>query len=282
MTAKINIPKNELEKYYIKEGLGSRKIAKIYECDHGVILRRLKEHKISPIHKKNKIIIPKNRLFDLYINKGYSTYKIANLYGCKSTTIYYKLKDHKIKTRPKKLVNISRKELNKLYWKNKLSLSKISKKYDCTPSVILEKLKKYEIKRRDRSEANTLYPKKPFEGDFIKKAYMIGFRIGDLHVKKDKKNSKVIRINTNTTKIAQVELIKKVFGGYGHFYTKERRGVHEVSCQLDKSFSFLITKEDNIPKWVLRSKKYFFSFLAGYTDAEGCIKVNQGRAKYRI
>jgi hypothetical protein len=111
---------------------------------------------------------------------------------------------------------------------------------------------------------------------------MIGFRIGDLHVRKENEQLGLLRIHTNTTKLAQVNLIKKVFGCYGHFYTKNRKEVHEVSCLLDKSFSFLIPKKDDIPKWILKNKNYFFSFLVGYTDAEGCIKINQGRAKYRV
>lgn len=282
MTKRIGISKRKLESLYLKKGLSSYKIAKIYKCDPGVVQRRLKEHNIPLIYKKEKIIISKKRLYDLYVNKCLSTYKIANLFGCRSTTIYYRLKEYEINTRHKKIVSIPKGKLKKLYWKEELSLSQISERYDCSPSAILGKLKKYKISRRNRSEANISYPKKPFEGDLIMKSYMIGFRIGDLHVKKKKPSHKTITVNSNTTKLAQVKLIKEVFGCYGHFYTKERRGVYEIYCQLDKSFSFLVPKKDNIPKWILNNKRYFFSFLAGYTDAEGCIKVNQGRARYRI
>ena len=111
---------------------------------------------------------------------------------------------------------------------------------------------------------------------------MIGFRIGDLHVKKNNKNSKIVCINTNTTKLAQVNLIKEVFGCYGHFYTKNRNGVYDVTCLLDNSFSFLLHKQDKIEDWILNDKTFFFSFLAGYTDAEGCIKINNGMASYRL
>src|SRR3989344_746024 len=140
-------------------------------------------------------------------------------------------------------------------------------------------LKKNEIKRRSLSEANTIYPKRKFEGNLIKKAYMIGFRLGDLNVKKE---LNIIITKGNTTIPEQVELIKNVYGCYGHFYVKKKDGVYHISCSLDKSFSFLLKKEDNIPTWIIKKKNLFFAFLAGYTDAEGCIKINQNRARYRV
>lgn len=282
MSKKIEIPKRILEKLYLENGLSSYKIAKIYRCDPSVIQKRLNEYEIPLIHKKEKIDISREKLYDLYINKNLSTYKIAKLLNVGRTTVYNKIVEANIKTRPKKVVYISKKKLKNLYWKKKLSLSQISKMYDCSSSIILDKLKEYKIKRRDASEANTIYPKEPFEEDLFKKAYMIGFRIGDLHVKKVGKNSKIIRVNSSTTKIAQVNLIKKIFGCYGHFHCKNLNGVYAVDCSLHESFAFLITKEDNIEDWILEDNNYFFAFLAGYTDAEGCIKISNGMARYRL
>jgi len=155
-------------------------------------------------------------------------------------------------------------------------------KYDCSPSIILDKLKKYKIERRNASESNTIYPKKSFDGNKVKKAYMIGFRLGDLNAKKCEGNSSLIRIKSSTTKLAQVKLIKDIFGCYGHFYAKKIRGVYRVECSLHKSFNFLLPKKDKVEDWILKNNRLFFAFLAGYTDAEGCIKLSQNRARYRV
>ncbi|MFH1311029.1 MAG: LAGLIDADG family homing endonuclease [Nanoarchaeota archaeon] len=110
---------------------------------------------------------------------------------------------------------------------------------------------------------------------------MIGFRLGDLKVKATNKNSTVL-ISSNTTKIAQYKLIKRIYGKYGHFKAKDYNGVYHVYCNLDKSFNFLINKEDKIPEWILYNKNFFLAFLGGYTDAEGNIGISQNRARFRI
>jgi len=282
ITKKIEIPKEELEKLYIKKGLSSYKIAKIYKCYPTVIQKRLREYKIPLIHKKNKINISKERLHELYINRKLSTYKIAKLTRIGRTTVYNKLIESGIATRPKKVVEISKSKLKELYSKERLSLSQIAKKYNCSHSIILDKLKKHNIKRRNSFESIAIYSKKKFNGDNIKKTYMIGFRLGDLNVKSYNQNLGVIYIKTNTTKEAQVELIKKVFGGYGHFNVSFKKGIYSVDCGLDNSFAFLLPKKDKVPNWILKNKKYFFSFLAGYSDAEGCIKIYNNMARYRV
>jgi len=45
---------------------------------------------------------------------------------------------------------------------------------------------------------------------------------------------------------------------------------------VNTSFSFLIPKHNKIDRWILERKRTFFSFTAGYTDAEGtfCICGN--------
>jgi hypothetical protein len=58
--------------------------------------------------------------------------------------------------------------------------------------------------------------------------------------------------------------------------------VRNVVATLNESFSFLLPKEDRIPKWVLKSKTYFLAFAAGYIDAEGSFGVYNGLAKFRV
>jgi hypothetical protein len=43
-----------------------------------------------------------------------------------------------------------------------------------------------------------------------------------------------------------------------------------VGCHLNRSFDFLLPKQDSIPGWIVEDRARFIEFLAGYTDAEGC------------
>jgi methionyl-tRNA synthetase len=280
MTKKIIISKNVLEDLYINRKLSMNQIARQFSCDSGVIGRRLREYRLKLRQPKKKIIISKNKLFDLYINKKFSTQKVAKILGISSCTVYYKLKELGIETRHKKLVEISRKELKKLYTNNKLSCSEIANRFDCDKVTIFQKLRKFRIKTRNLSEACIIYPKKKFLGDNKLKAYMIGFRLGDLNVKT--KTGETVLIKSNTTKKEQLDLIKKIYGEYGHFKVSHGKSDYCIWCNLDKSFSFLLPKEDKIEYWILNEDVYFLSFLAGYSDAEGNFGIYSKRARFRV
>ena len=199
-----------------------------------------------------------------------------------NSTVYNKLVSCGVKTRPLKRVVIERHVLEELYYGKKMSLSQIADMYNRSPSLVLKKMKSLGIKTRDSSESNTIYPKKPFVGSNALKAYMIGFSLGDLNVKKPCKSSSYFMLKTSTTKRDQLDLIKDVFGVYGHFYYKRIGHGFFISCNMDKSFCFLYPKPEKIKQWILNSQRNFFAFLAGFTDAEGNIGVYCGRARYRI
>jgi len=277
---KINISKQRLRKLYEDKKLSSYDIAKIYKCNASVIQNRLREYKIKIRHPKEKIKISKEELIELYVNKKLSTYKIAKIYNCGSRTIYGILIRLGINPRQLKRIKISKDKLMDLYYKQKLSYSQIAKKYNCSASIIFDKMKKYKILPRSASEANTIYPKKDFSGNLVEKAYLIGFRLGDLNVKKE---GYLIKVKTNTTKTEQVELIKNLFGEYGNVNVGNyKEKFFGMDIGLNKSFYFLVPKEDDIDKWILRNNKHFLAFLAGYTDAEGNIGVYSNRARVRI
>jgi len=274
---KIEIPAGELRRLYEKQKLTTYKIANIFNCDPSVIQKRLKEYDIPT--RRRVVKISKGELKLLYLRKNLSTYQIAKLYNCCPTSIYMKLRVWGIKTRPRKVVNIPKSVLHDLYIKKNLPLSHIARKYNCASSGLLRKMRKYGIKTRGLSEANMIYPKNKFSGDMIERAYMIGFRLGDLYARRGKYQ---VIIKTNTTKIEQVNLIKNVYGKYGHFYCKKTGHVFYVQCFLDKSFSFLVQKQDRIEEWIMKKDRLFFAFLAGYIDAEGNIGIYSGRARFRV
>jgi len=50
-----------------------------------------------------------------------------------------------------------------------------------------------------------------------------------------------------------------------------------MEVRLNKSFEFLLPKEDRIPDWVVERDDTFFAFFSGYVDAEGYIKTHLPR-----
>lgn len=280
MSNKISISKEVLSKLYVDEKLSTRAIARIYNCDQGVILRELKEHGIEIRYPNEEILISKEDLHDLYVNKKLSTYKIAEMYNCDSKTVHRKLRLLGIPTRPIIKIPISKEELYHLYHVEKWPLSKIAKKFSCCVSPIFKRMKEYGILSRTMSEATTIYPKQNFSGDLTEKAYLIGFRLGDLNVYKDHFQ---VCVQSNTTKIEQVELLTQLFESYSKVYVKHyKNGVFNQQVRLNGSFEFLLPKNDLIEEWILMNDQYFIAFLAGYTDAEGNIQRYKNRLRFRI
>lgn len=281
MVRKISIPRIIIEKLYAEKGYSTHRIAKSFGCNHGVILRRLRGYGIKVRKPKEKIEIQKTLLEELYTDKQLSTQKIAKLLEISSCSVYYKLREAGINTRPKRKIMIDKHELSELYIEKNMPCSRIAKKFDCNPVTIFNFLKKFGIKTRALSESHISYPKKKFRGTDDLKAYMIGFRLGDLNVRAVN-DSATIFIKSGTTKEDQCELIKNIYGVHGHYKINFKDGVYQNYCNLDKSFSFLLPKEDNIEEWILNNNKCFFAFLGGYADAEGNFGVYQNRARFRL
>jgi len=127
------------------------------------------------------------------------------------------------------------------------------------------------------------YPKYDFGRDLMEKAYLIGFRLGDLRVYKTKPHSETIVVQCHTTQNTQIKLVKNLFNDYGQVtISKQRDGTTDVTCYLNETFNFLLPKKDEVEKWVYVDKKRFCAFMAGYIDAEGNFIINQSRARFKI
>jgi len=141
------------------------------------------------------------------------------------------------------------------------------------------------IERRSRSIAKSAnkYPKHDFNGSLNEKAYLTGFRLGDLHVKKYRFGQTII-VQCTSSKKEQIELIQNLFKKYGHTWVGKDRGdgCRGISCFLNTSFDFLLKDEDQIDNWIVSKKVYFINFLAGYVDAEGSFGVYKGYAQFSI
>jgi len=233
---------------------------------------------------KKAIKIPRNQLKDLYEKQELSIRKLARIYDCGATTIQRKLYKYNIMARPSMSIkfNIPKNRIRFLYEERKKSSTQIGKIYSCSPATILNRLKEYKIRIRGFSSAHIKYPKRDFSGDLIEKAYLIGFRLGDLHVRKYEKNGKVLSVECASTKQNQIILIRNLFRKYGYIRITQSDGdsIIRIQCALNSSFNFLLPKQDLIEEWILRSSKLFFAFLAGYLDAEGEISIHSDGFAY--
>ena len=222
----------------------------------------------------NKIKISKKKLRELYRNNQLTTYEIAKVFGCCQATIWKRLNEFKINLRKPitRKANVPIKNfLKKQYIKNKLSTWEIEKRFGYSRGTIHKKLKEYGIDIRNRSKSHIRSYKKSFSNDLIEKAYLIGFRIGDLRVRKQYPNSEIIGVACGSTKPEQIKLIERLFLPYCKIWSKSNGNKANIEAGLDLSFSFLLSKE--LPRWVLDKKSHFFSFVAGFTDAEGWIGI---------
>lgn len=184
----------------------------------------------------------------------------------------------------KKKIKISKEDLERLYYVEKKSKYKIGKIYNCSFSTVLNRMRDYGMQPLSRSVIQSKYEKKDFCGDVAEKAYLIGFRLGDLNVYKTSPESGVIVVRCHTTMDEQSNLMKDIFSKYGQVTcTKNKKSKSQsINCFLNNSFSFLLEKKDHVPSWISKQDHSAWSFAAGYVDAEANIGIYDGRARFKI
>lgn len=286
---KINVSKKELKRLYLGRKMSSPEIAKIYHCSPWSIRHLLKKHRVRMRTKSEAgkllplIAIPERELRKLYLEKRMSSPKIAKIYKCDQTTIRRRLNKYgiKIRTASEARINfggvkVPKEKLRKLYLDKKMTSIEIGKRFKCCERTIFNKLLECEVPIRTVSEASALvkplYPRKDFDGDLDKRAYLIGLRLGNLSVHTESKNSPTVYVRAGSTKPEFIQLVNRLFSPYGHTWqsTKPSKTRNlNIKCYLNRSFDFLLEKKDLIHLWILANKKHFAAFLAGYTDAEG-------------
>ncbi len=220
-------------------------------------------------------------LVDMYWGKGLSLLEIGNRLGCASRTIDIRMHELNVPLRPSGIPGpeISKKTLRRLYINTGLSSRKIAKMYKCAYSTIDRKIRGYGFPIKTLAAAHITSKRRPFDGTLEDKAYLIGFRTGDLRVRKMYKRSETLLIDCASTHQAQIDLISSLFKKYGRIWTSlpTKSGKVQVECGVDLSFSFLLPKLSKFPQWTFRTNPLFLSVLAGFVDAEGCFYVNKNR-----
>src|SRR4030042_2323456 len=210
------------------------------------------------------ILINRKEPIDLYESRKKTSYEIAKIYNCCQATGWKRLKQCGIKCLPngRKSIIVPKLRLADLYLKKRLSSREIAKFYNCAYSTIDTKIRKYGFQTRNISEAHIIYGRKDFDGSNAEKAYLIGFAMGDLRVRKNGENSETIHIDCGSTKKAQIDLIFSLFKPYGRIWISKpnKIGATQIECFLNKSLNFLLKKRILADSWIMKNKEYFLSF----------------------
>jgi intein-encoded DNA endonuclease-like protein len=113
---------------------------------------------------------------------------------------------------------------------------------------------------------------------------MIGFSMGDLNVTIRGSKSETVMVKCGTTKQDQIIAFKKTFGHYGRIWESKPTGSKRINTQvgLNLSFSFLLEKKEIADGWIVNNNNYFFSFLAGFSDAEGSFFQSRNQACFSL
>jgi len=233
----------ELSVVEIAERLGCKPSTLYQKMKQWEIERRPRSEALRIKRAKNPdtlVHIPEDELKHLYEVLQLSSAEIAEIYGCSVGTVHNRLHQYAIPLRsPGRVpVKISKQELEELYMRQGLSLRQIAKRYGCDHSTIRNKLAEYGLERRTYAEANIIYPKRDFDGDPVHKAYLLGFRLGDLNVTMMGEEGQTIVVDCASTKQEQLDLIVSLFGAYGHVYigNQRRKGDIGITCYLKWSF----------------------------------------------
>lgn len=236
------------------------------------------------------------KLRELYLTQGLTVAEISAQLHISPSTIRRRLSDLGIAARsrgPKgsRLLphgEINEQLLRQLYLEQKLSIPQIAEQCGWGRETVRLKMLEYNIPIRSFSQATlvqhgTWDEYHDFSGDEREKAYLIGFRTGDLHVRREHEGSEVIRVSCTSTKPEQIELIEQAYGKYGHII----RGVEwrvslkgllkclKINVSLNQTFDFLFDDLDHVPAWILADPNLFLAFFGGFTDAEGSFHLQK-------
>lgn len=175
-------------------------------------------------------------------------------------------------------MKLDKRELERLYIDKKLSTWAIERLTGESRSSIYRRLKESGVRIRNIVESHIRHKRNHFSGNVFEKAYLMGFAIGDLRVRKcGFKKSETISIACSSTKLAQIELIESLFSPYGYIWKSKpnKRKVVNIEAFVDLSFDFLLPSNIINHDWVFADNRYFLPFLGGFTDAEGSIFISK-------
>jgi LAGLIDADG-like domain len=128
-----------------------------------------------------------------------------------------------------------------------------------------------------------VHERKPFDGTYEDKAYLLGLKQGDLYAHRPWKGA--VRVSLSTTHPYMCELFEELFSPYGYVRRlpryKEPTKSYEWNLEvyLDDSFAFLLQEfEESLP-WVRATETRVFAYLSGLLDADGSIIITKDNSE---
>ena len=180
-------------------------------------------------------------------------------------------------------IKISEASLRELYLTKNWTPRRIGAQFKCDGITVRNRLRELGIPFKTKSSAQTRYARHDFNGTEVERAYMLGFRYGDLNVYKPKGKSETIVVRCHTTHVVQEDLFKKLLSKYGTItVSRNSRSMH-MNCYLNFSFSFLLQKYNDLERtWLKKDPGRMWAFIAGYIDAEGTFGVYEKRGRFKV
>ncbi len=297
---KPKVTHEELDDLYNKQRLSTYEVARRLKVSQSTVCYwmdqlNLPRRSLPEANQGVHLQLDDDEIVLLYTVRRLDLREIARRLNTSRGTVRNRLKARNVvlRTSPEaKRLQLDSDEIVRLYTTLQFSLRKIAQQFNVDEETIRSRLKARGIVLRDKSAANVIYPRCDFSSDPLEKAYLQGFRLGDLNVRmnSDGPGCATIVISTSTTRAEQINLFCELFSHYGHVNISppNQRDCRSVECRLNPSFDFLLPKQDGIPEWILRflqngDTQPFIAFLAGYIDAEGCFSVKtSGCAEFRL
>lgn len=146
------------------------------------------------------------------------------------------------------------------------TLAEVSDIFRLSKSTVRDQIAKFEP-LRPRSVPK--YGRTPFSGSEVERAYLLGYRAGDLNAFQD--SALTVTARVSTTHAAMLEMFEKTFATYGHCAAVPREVFltghdWQVHGYLDNSFRFLLPKPISPPTQI----EFLYPFIAGLSDSDGC------------
>lgn len=227
--------------------------------------------KKARLYKKAGEKIPlekyKEKIRFLYYEKELSLKDVANEIGVCTSTIRENMIEWNMSRRGKqrKIIKPTKAKLKELYIDKGLTMQKISGLLKVSINPVCKWLHEYNIPIR-----RFKYKKYNFSGDLKEKAYILGLVAGDISAYK---HCRQISVELTTTHPAMMDLFYSTFQKYGapKKYLKYNKITERYEWKgyvfLDSSFEFMFSKNFEI------NNNYFYDFLAGFFDSEGCLHI---------
>jgi hypothetical protein len=185
-----------------------------------------------------------------------------------------------------------RRVLDRLHNGKKVSLLQISKEVGRSYTAIWGLCRSLGIQTRGVAEAQansavvrSKHERRPFDGTEEDRAYMTGFKNGDLTAWQV--SGTAVMVTSSTTHPAFAEVFRTLFQPFSHVYQypmfEEGKGYKwKLAVRLDNSFTFLLKGPLEAVSGFSMRRSTYLSWLAGMIDSDGNIHTSKTRGNPRV